>query len=162
MQPLDSLNIAGLIGVALFIAGFINLFWRTESKGKYQHHVLTSVVFWVSGFTLYAQGWRMDPILQFGQVLIAINIFLIVYENIQLRNRLFKLKKSLANNTSIAQRFKRNIGKNMKEDLELMEDKEVYEIVKLQLLGISNGDIKPESGEVEYLKDILNILQVNQ
>ena len=39
-----------------------------------------------------------------------------------------------------------------------MEDNQVYEIVKLQLLGISNGEIKPEAGEIEYLKNILNDL----
>ena len=45
-----------------------------------------------------------------------------------------------------------------KNDLKEMEDTKVYEIIKLHLKGISKGEIKPEKGEVEYLKNILNTL----
>ncbi len=63
--------------------------------------------------------------------------------------------------TEKEKRFSRNIGSYKHEDLELMEDNQVYEIVKLQLLGITTGSIKPELGEVEYLKDILKTLRVD-
>ena len=43
-----------------------------------------------------------------------------------------------------------------------MEDSHVYEIVKLQLLGITTGEIKPEIGEVELLKSIFNDLKITK
>ena len=55
--------------------------------------------------------------------------------------------------------FYRDIGKYKKEDLELKNDSEIYKIVKERLLGITKGEIKPDSGEVQYLKSILKFVK---
>tara|TARA_Y100001968_G_scaffold278910_1_gene274546 strand:+ start:829 stop:1197 length:369 start_codon:yes stop_codon:yes gene_type:complete len=118
----------------------------------------------------FFQGWRLDPIPQFGQfLLVGLTIF-ICYENIQLRNRLFKLRSKNSNqypnnydqnndlsykrekiNSNNKKRYYRNIGLHKNDDLEVIEDNQVYEIVKLQLLGITTEKIRSETGEVEYL-----------
>ena len=169
-----SLNWASLVGIPLFACGFLNLFWQRETRASYD--LFISVVFWLCGGILFFQGWRLDPILQSGQFLLATLTIFSSYKNIQLRKRLFKLRISTDTKLSDPvsrssdeldleikeKRFHRSIGTNSKEDLELMEDRQVYEIVKLQLLGISSGKVEPEAGEVEYLKDVLNILEVNK
>ena len=302
-----SLNWASIVGIALAICGgglvFLGLFKPDLAKGS---DIFFGSIGILCGGILFFQGWRLDPILQFGQFLLAGTTLFIAYDNLQLRNRLFKLKSQDNNNHSkkkdssiegdygVRERFKpgqekvnafrrrqrdtgwgyafasylipfvglyyaisrrtitpilyslggelmfffalslvgglaslvsedfavfiwgigflasfavgiylvklgidkarnfakfelrelgqegdirtnkeqlssdykdkekryyRNIGLYKKDDLEVMEDNQVYEIVKLQLLGISSGDINPESGEVEYLKNILNNLQ---
>ncbi len=161
----------------------------------------------------FFQGWRLDPALQFSVFLLAGLTTLMCYENMQLRNSLFKLRSQNSNqysnnyderkdntkewasqkledwdysepikrkpienkdktynstyerrrsynaNSNNKNRYYRNIGLYKCEDLEFMDDNQVYEIVKLQLLGITTGEIKPEMGEVEYLKSILNDLK---
>ena len=169
-----SLNWASIVGLVLFVCGFLNLFLHRNTQASYD--LFISVVCWLCGGILFFQGWRLDPILQFGQFLLVILTIFTGYKNMQLRKRLFKLR--ISSDTKIAEpirrsevqrdlgtkekRFNRSIGTNSKEDLELMEDKQVYEIVKLQLLGISSGKVEPEAGEVEYLKDVLNTLEVNK
>ena len=223
-----SLNWASIVGIVLLIGGFAPFFWKTESKGKYD--LLMGFIAWICGTILFFQGWRLDPMLQFGQILLVGLTVLMCYENIQLRNRLFKLRNKNSNqysnndyeskenakdwdskkiedwddsepikrkpienkyttdqsnykskrttsddnsnnstyksyrrsseaNSNNKNRYYRNIGLYKCEELAVMEDKQVYEIVKLQLLGITTGEIKPEMGEVEYLKSILNDLK---
>ena len=127
-----SLNWASICGIVLFVFGLVIFFVRREIKKPTDLILIVSLH--LSGGILFFQGWRLDPILQFSTFLLSVQITLIMYENIQLRNRLLKLKRSPEMNTSKAKRFHRNIGMNSKEDLEVMEDKQVYEIVKLQLL----------------------------
>ena len=160
-----SFNLASIVGIVLLIFGFAPFFWKSEGKLVLTFEPMSWVA-WICGLILFFQGWRLDPILQFGQFLLVSLTIFICYENIQLRNRLFKLKNQnninhSKKNDSISKekRYYRNIGLYKQDDLEFMEDNQVYEIVKLQLLGISNGEIKPEAGEVEYLKNILNDLK---
>ena len=193
-----SLNWASIVGIILCVFGFVPFFLKTQIQSRYDR--LISLIFWACGAVLFFQGWRLDPVLQFGQFLLASLLAFISYENIKLRKSILNLRSKLKENpfeediefieennqkyndwgTQInnpekqkerrksknkKQRvgfYQRDIGSFKKEDLELMKDKEVYEIVKLHLLGITTGDIKPESGEVEYLKGILNILKLNK
>ena len=93
-----SLNWASIVGIVLLIGGFVPFFWKIESKGKYD--LLMGFIAWICGTILFFQGWRLDPMLQFGQILLVGLTVLMCYENIQLRNRLFKLKTQNNNNFS--------------------------------------------------------------
>ena len=84
-----SLNWASIVGIALVIAGFIPFFKKSIST---QYDALLVPVFWLSGSILFFQGWRLDPILQFGQFLLAGVVFFVGYENIRLRELIKKLK----------------------------------------------------------------------
>ena len=84
-----SLNWASIVGVALVIAGFIPFFKKSIST---QYDPFLIPVFWLCGSILFFQGWRLDPILQFGQFLLAGVVFFVGYENIKLRELIKKLK----------------------------------------------------------------------
>jgi len=168
-----SLNWASIVGIALAIVGgglfFIRALKPEIARG---YDVLVGAIGLLCGGILFFQGWRLDPILQFGQFLLAGTLVFIAYENFQLRKRLYKLtghkKINNINESNTASewvdpsdkqsRYYRDIGIYKKNDLKEMEDTKVYEIIKLHLKGISKGEIKPEKGEVEYLKNILNTL----
>jgi uncharacterized Zn finger protein (UPF0148 family) len=84
-----SLNWASIVGVALVIAGFIPFFKKSIST---QYDPFLVPIFWLCGLILFFQGWRLDPILQFGQFLLAGVVFFVGYENIKLRELIKKLK----------------------------------------------------------------------
>tara|TARA_B100000212_G_C27359529_1_gene527550 strand:+ start:624 stop:1193 length:570 start_codon:yes stop_codon:yes gene_type:complete len=104
-----SLNWASIVGFALVIAGFIPFFKKSIST---QYDALLVPVFWISGSILFLQGWRLDPVLQFGQFLLAGVVFFVSYENIKLRELIQKLKKQ----SSEENKFK-------KEDVKKQKDK---------------------------------------
>ena len=87
-----SLNWASIVGVALVIAGFIPFFKKSIST---QYDPFLVPVFWLCGSILFLQGWRLDPILQFGQFLLAGVVFFVGYENIKLRELIKKLKNQV-------------------------------------------------------------------
>ena len=104
-----SLNWASIVGIALFIAGFIPFFKKSIST---QYDALLVPVFWLSGSILFFQGWRLDPILQFGQFLLAGVVFFVGYENIKLRELIKKLK----NQGSEESKFKKEDVKEQKDE----------------------------------------------
>jgi len=53
----------------------------------------------------------------------------------------------------------RNIGSCTPDELVLKSDREIYELVKYQLLHLTRGTRKSEAGEVEYLKNLLKELR---
>ena len=104
-----SLNWASIVGIALVIAGFIPFFKKSIST---QYDALLVPVFWLSGSILFFQGWRLDPILQFGQFLLASLVIFVGYENIKLRELIKKLK----NQSSEQSNFKKEDVKGQKDE----------------------------------------------
>ena len=90
-----SLNWASVVGIALILAGFVPFFKKSIST-KYDPFLVP--IFWLCGLILFFQGWRLDPILQFGQFLLAGVIFFVGYENIKLRESIKKLKITIKEN----------------------------------------------------------------
>ncbi len=90
-----SLNWASIVGIALILAGFVPFFKKSIST-KYDPFLVP--IFWLCGLILFYQGWRLDPILQFGQFLLAGVIFFVGYENIKLRESIKKLKITIKEN----------------------------------------------------------------
>lgn len=74
---------ATLLGIILVITGFFMPVFRGVPARPHDNFFSVAAV--VGGFILIFQGWRLDPILQFGQItLVGITIYYTI-ESIQLR-----------------------------------------------------------------------------
>ena len=109
-----SLNWASIVGIALVIAGFVPFFKKSIST---QYDPFLVPIFWLCGLILFFQGWRLDPILQFGQFLLAGVVFFVGYENIKLRELIKKLK----NQGSEESKFKKEDVKEQKDESHRVE-----------------------------------------
>ena len=108
-----SLNWASVVGIAMILAGFVPLFKKSIST-KYDPFLVP--IFWLCGLILFFQGWRLDPILQFGQFLLAGVIFFVGYENIKLRESIKKLKITIKENYVVDEsKFKKKEVKEKKD-----------------------------------------------
>ncbi len=80
------LNPASILGIALAAAGlglYVLRSFRPELSRD--HDIFFAAVGLVSGLILLFQGWRLDPILQFGQFLVAGSAIFFAVESIRLR-----------------------------------------------------------------------------
>ena len=67
-----SLNWASIVGIVLAVGGTMLYFLRTFKPGLARDYdVFFAAVGLLCGGILFFQGWRLDPILQFGQFLLA-------------------------------------------------------------------------------------------
>ena len=109
-----SLNLASIVGLALILAGFVPFFKKSIST---KYDALLVPIFWLCGSILFFQGWRLDPILQFGQFLLACIVFFVCYENIKLRESIKKLKITLKENYVVDEsKFKKKEVKEKKDE----------------------------------------------
>ncbi len=80
------LNPASLLGILLAVAGAGLYFLRSvKPELSRDQDIAFSAIGILCGFILIFQGWRLDPILQFGQFLISGSAIFFAYENIKLR-----------------------------------------------------------------------------
>ncbi len=80
------LNFATILGIILAIAGVcLLLLPLVKSEKRRKSDFVISMIALISGFLLVFQGWRLDPILQLGQILIIIIVIFYTVENIILR-----------------------------------------------------------------------------
>ncbi len=86
-----SLNWASIVGIVLAVSGlffaYIGSNNRELSSGT---ESFIAAVLLLCGGILFFQGWRLDPILQFCQFLLALVVMWVSVENIQLRRKLVK------------------------------------------------------------------------
>jgi hypothetical protein len=76
--------------VGIVLAGFgIYLFYLRSSKPSLSRDKdpFIALIAMLCGGILFFQGWRLDPVLQFGQFLLAGVLIWVSYENIQLRKK---------------------------------------------------------------------------
>ncbi len=80
------LNTASFLGIILAVAGAGLYFLRSfrPELSRDQDIAFTAIGI-ICGFILIFQGWRLDPILQFGQLLLSGSTIFFAYENIKLR-----------------------------------------------------------------------------
>ena len=88
-----SLNWASLVGIILFLwaipaglMGFVQIFFVLQRRADTSPAVIAKSIFLIlqslgrmimlpiCGLILFFQGWRLDPILQFGQFLLAFGV----------------------------------------------------------------------------------------
>ncbi len=80
------LNSASLLGIFLAVAGAALYFLRTvRPELARDHDIFFAAVGLLCGFILLFQGWRLDPILQFGQFLLTGSAIFFAFESIRMR-----------------------------------------------------------------------------
>ncbi|WP_338462837.1 Ycf66 family protein [Synechococcus elongatus IITB7] len=81
-----SLNWASIVGIVLAVGGALLYFLRTIRPALARDYdVFFAAVGLLCGGILFFQGWRLDPILQFGQFLLAGTTVFFAYEALRLR-----------------------------------------------------------------------------
>ncbi len=79
-------NLASLLGIFLAVAGAGLYFLRNvRPELARDHDIFFAAVGLLSGFILIFQGWRYDPIMQFGQLLLAGSTVFFAVESVRLR-----------------------------------------------------------------------------
>ncbi len=81
-----SLNWASFVGIALAVAG-AGLYALRSLRPRIarDHDIFFAAIALLCGGILFFQGWRLDPILQFNQFLLAGSAIFFAYESIRLR-----------------------------------------------------------------------------
>ncbi|HBE21650.1 MAG TPA: hypothetical protein DEG17_01420 [Cyanobacteria bacterium UBA11149] len=80
------LNSASILGIFLAVAGAgLYLLRSVRPELARDHDIFFAAVGLLCGFILIFQGWRLDPILQFGQLLLTGATIFFAYEAIRLR-----------------------------------------------------------------------------
>ncbi len=81
-----SLNWASIVGIVLAVGGAFLYFMRNFKPALARDYdVFFAAVGLLCGGILFFQGWRLDPILQFGQFLLAGTTVFFAYESVRLR-----------------------------------------------------------------------------
>lgn len=81
------LNSASILGIFLAVAGASLYFLRSvRPELSRDHDIFFAAVGLLCGFILLFQGWRLDPILQFGQFLLTGSTIFFAVETIRLRS----------------------------------------------------------------------------
>ncbi|MFZ4805324.1 MAG: Ycf66 family protein [Synechococcus lacustris] len=82
-----SLNWASIVGIVLAVGGTMLYFLRSFKPALARDYdVFFAAVGLLCGGILFFQGWRLDPILQFGQFLLASTTVFFAYESVRLRS----------------------------------------------------------------------------
>lgn len=77
---------SSLLGIALAVAGAALYFLRSvQPRLARDHDIFFAAVGLICGGILFFQGWRLDPILQFGQFLLAGSAIFFAVESVRLR-----------------------------------------------------------------------------
>lgn len=81
------LNSASILGIFLAVAGAGLYFLRSvRPELSRDHDIFFAAIGLLCGFILLFQGWRLDPILQFGQVLLTGSAVFFAVESIRMRS----------------------------------------------------------------------------
>ena len=81
-----SLNWASIVGIVLAVGGGGLYFLRSFKPALARDYdVFFAAIGLLCGGILFFQGWRLDPILQFGQFLLAGTTVFFAYESVRLR-----------------------------------------------------------------------------
>ena len=143
-----SLSWASIVGIALILAGFVPFFKQSIST-KYDPFLVP--IFWLCGLILFFQGWRLDPILQFGQFLLAGVIFFVGYENIKLRESIKQLKITIKENYVVDEsKFKKKEVKEKKDEQDKIRNRPQRSLEDLDY--ISFFDLSQDFDESELKK----------
>ena len=86
-QVIFGTNSASILGIFLAVAGAALYFLRTvRPELSRDQDIFFAAVGLLCGFILIFQGWRLDPILQFGQLLLVGTTVFFAVESIRLRS----------------------------------------------------------------------------
>jgi Ycf66 protein N-terminus len=116
------LNTASFLGIILAVAGAGLYFLRSirPELSRDQDIAFTAIGI-ICGFILIFQGWRLDPILQFGQLLLSGSAIYFAYESIKMRgilNEQAKETSPIVDERPVSRRYKAEI-----EDREYLDER---------------------------------------
>lgn len=125
-------NSASLLGIFLAVAGAGLYFMRTlRPELSRDHDIFFAAVGLLSGFILIFQGWRLDPILQFSQLLLAGTAIFFAAETIRLRG--FTTEQARRNSSFVdEERPPSRVYRAELAKIESYEDDDDYENPRLQ------------------------------
>lgn len=86
------LNFNVYLGLLVFILSLAFFFLKEVKPGlsRDQDGFFVTIIF-IYSWILILEGWRLDPILVFGQVLLLLTLAAVSWENIRLRGMVFTL-----------------------------------------------------------------------
>ena len=97
-----SLNWASIVGIVLAVGGAMLYFMRSFKPALARDYdVFFAAIGLLCGGILFFQGWRLDPILQFGQFLLAGTTVFFAYESVRLRGVSAEQARRSASMTSL-------------------------------------------------------------
>jgi hypothetical protein len=112
------LNPASFLGIILAIAGVGLYFLRSfRPELSRDQDIFFAAIGLVCGFILLFQGWRLDPLLQLGQFLIAGTAVYFAYDNIKMRGVATEAAKR---NTPVVDR-ERRVSRQYRAELDERE-----------------------------------------
>ena len=90
-----SLNWASIVGIVLVLFA-LSLLFLSNQKPKLAggYDSILSISCLLCGFILFFQGWRLDPILQFSQLLLSSIVIFLGYQSLKLRRALVNVNKA--------------------------------------------------------------------
>ena len=146
-----SLNWASIVGIILILAGFVPLFLKIFLRKSISssYDPLLMPVLWLCGGILFFQGWRLDPILQFGQFLLVSVVFFVGFENIKLRESIKKLKNPPRKQSSEESKFKQERVKEQKDERAKFKNKQTNSYQSLDYLSLLGLDENFDEAELK-------------
>ena len=121
-----SLNWASIVGIVLAVCGGGLYFLRSFKPALARDYdVFFAAIGLLCGGILFFQGWRLDPILQFGQFLLAGTTVFFAYESVRLRGVATDQarRSSYFDDDSISD-VPRNSGGRFNDDFDRFEESE--------------------------------------
>lgn len=127
------LNSASILGIFLAVAGAALYFLRSvRPELSRDHDIFFAAVGLLCGFILLFQGWRLDPILQFGQLLLTGSAIFFAVESIRLRDIATKQAKWGGEETPIEDK-ERRVSRVYRAELDELEPEEEEIIPRPQI-----------------------------
>lgn len=119
------LNSASILGIFLAVAGAGLYFLRSvRPELSRDHDIFFAAVGLLCGLILLFQGWRLDPILQFGQFLLTGSAVFFAVETIRLRGATVEQARRNSGNSIVEDRPVSNVYRAELETLEAYEDED--------------------------------------
>src|SRR6476469_7256701 len=117
------LNSASIVGTFLAVAGAGLYFLRSvRPELSRDHDLFFAAIGLLCGFILLFQGWRLDPILQFGQVLLTGSAIFFAVESIRLRGVATEQAKQRSDRFVDEERTVSKVYRAELEELEPMDE----------------------------------------
>jgi hypothetical protein len=154
-------NSASILGIFLAVAGAALYFLRTvRPELSRDQDIFFAAVGLLCGFILIFQGWRLDPILQFGQLLLVGSTVFFAVESIRLRSIATQQAKRntpiVDDEREVSRKYsysdRRNYQAEMDADLEPLpyyEEEEEERPVRAKIRGSKDE----RSGREDYYED---------
>ncbi len=141
-----SFNMASMTGIVMAVAGVALYAVRSfRPELSRDHDIFFSAVCLLCGLILVFYGWRFDPIMQFGQVLLSSAAVFFALENLRLRR--ITTTQAKRGTPAAAVDYDRPVSRVYRaelDDLEPEEEEEPQPRVRTRVYGYEDDDYLPQ------------------